>query len=79
MVSLAHTYTLGWKFYPKPAGLDLYSRVGGLWQAKIIFAISFYFFIALFLYFFLDIFLFFVSIIHYNTVFSYFEDKLLLF
>ena len=37
----------GWRFYPKPGGLDLYSRECGLWQAKIIFAIFFYFFIAL--------------------------------
>ena len=37
----------GWRFYPKPGGLDLYSRECGLWQAKIIFAIVFYFFIAL--------------------------------
>ena len=33
----------GWRFYPKPVGLDLYSRERGLWQAKIIFAIVFYF------------------------------------
>ena len=32
-----------WRFYSKPAGLDLYSRERGLWQAKIIFAIVFYF------------------------------------
>ena len=34
----------GWRFYPKPGGLDLYSRERGLWQAKIIFAIVFLFF-----------------------------------
>ena len=32
-----------WRFYPKPVGLDLYSRERGLKQAKIIFAIVFYF------------------------------------
>ena len=37
----------GWRFYSKPVGLDLYSRERGLKQAKIIFAIVFYFFIAL--------------------------------
>ena len=36
-----------WRFYSKPVGLDLYSRERGLKQAKIIFAIVFYFFIAL--------------------------------
>ena len=34
----------GWRFYSKPVGLDLYSRERGLLQAKIIFAIVFYFF-----------------------------------
>ena len=36
-----------WRFYSKPVGLDLYSRERGLLQAKIIFAIVFYFFIAI--------------------------------
>ena len=47
-----------WRFYSKPVGLDLYSRERGLKQAKIIFAIVFYFFIALPFYSFFFIYLY---------------------
>ena len=36
-----------WRFYPKPAGLDLENRVGGLVESQIIFAFIFIFYIAL--------------------------------
>ena len=61
----------GWRFYPKPGGLDLYSRECGLWQAKIIFAIVFYFFIALPLFFIFYISSFSLSMISYMKIYLF--------